>query len=534
MGRPFFRRFARIEGTELDRARARPDTACPKRHSENGKPVAMKNLRIAHKLRTVFGLLALLNGVLTGVSVYSLHELNGLIHKMSGTQFVPLAASAESTYTTGLVLSGILLVVTLSAQSLALVSLVRLVATPLSRMASVMRELAKGNRSVEVPVEPRRDEVGELATAMTGFRDQLALAEQAKEEQAHLLVASVGSALNQMAEGNLTARITVDLTGPFAKLKEDFNQAISSLESTIQSVAGAASGIHTGSSEIRAASDDLALRTEQQAASLERTSLAMSSVTAMVQETAKSAEEVLQSIEEAHRRAAEGSEVVERAVAAMDAIEGSSREIGSIINVIDGIAFQTNLLALNAGVEAARAGDAGRGFAVVANEVRALAQRSADAAREIKNLISKSGEQVGQGVALVGDTGRMLSQIVGQVAKVNELVSSISEAAAAQATGLEQVNETVSEMDRVTQQNAAMVEESTAAARSLAGEADDLSSIVTRFRTSNGERGQRPAAARAAPVAALRPRPALRAAALPVMVATALAPVGDADDWSEF
>ena len=455
-----------------------------------------------------------------------------------------LADKGDRTYSHGIVIGLATLLAAMGALGVILSVLVKAVARPLSLMTGALGAMAAGDRAVDVPVEPRDDEVGELAKAMAGFRDQLALAEQAKQEQAQLLVSSVGAALGELAHGNLTARISVDLTGPFAQLKGDFNEAIAQLEGSIQAVSGSASGIYSGATEIRAASDDLARRTELQASSLERTATAMKQVTAMVQETAQGANQVAGSIAEAHRSADDGRLVVERAVAAMDAIETSSREIGSIINVIDGIAFQTNLLALNAGVEAARAGEAGKGFAVVATEVRALAQRSADAAQEIKTLIARSGEQVGHGVTLVGDTGRMLARIVGQVARVNELVTAISTAAEQQAIGIEQVNATVIEMDRTTQQNAAMVEQSTAAARSLAGEADELNGIVSRFRTMGGAPAGQPvpghAAARpqpraTAPARAPRqaPRPLTAGANALAFEAAAAAP-SECADWSEF
>jgi len=236
-------------------------------------------------------------------------------------------------------------------------------------------------------------------------------------------------------------------------------------------------------SEIRAAADDLALRNQQQAANLEETAAAMSQINSRVRESAASAHDASEAITRAQDQASEGGEVVREAVSAMDAIEASAQEISSIIDVIDGIAFQTNLLALNAGVEAARAGDAGKGFAVVATEVRALAQRSADAAQDIKALIEKSTTQVGQGVTLVGRTGDKLQAIVAQVSELHELITGMSESARKQATDLNSVNTAVSEMDRMTQQNAAMVEETTAATRSLEAEATSLTRMMSSFRT---------------------------------------------------
>src|SRR5690606_31894959 len=235
------------------------------------------------------------------------------------------------------------------------------------------------------------------------------------------------------------------------------------------------------------------------AASLEETAAALDEITATVNRTADGARQASRVVQTARNEAEASGAVVSDAVAAMTAIEQSSNQIGAIIGVIDEIAFQTNLLALNAGVEAARAGDAGRGFAVVASEVRALAQRSADAAKEIKTLITASGRQVEQGVALVGQTGQALGRIVAEVAEIDGLMSEISASAQEQATGLQQVNTAVNQMDQVTQQNAAMVEESTAASHSLAQEADVLAASVARFKV-----------AQAAPVRAAAPKPVAR------------------------
>lgn len=416
-----------------------------------------------------------------------------------------------------------------------LIGLIRGIANPVSAMTTALTELGHGNMNVVIPVDERGDEIGGLARAMTNLRNQLATAEQAKQQQARLIVDSIGNGLGALAEGNLTVQIDAELTGPFAGLKGDFNNAVTQLRNTVQTVAEAAASIHSGSSEIRAASDDLSARTEQQAASLEESSAAMQQVTSMVQETARGAAQVSESIGLAEKQANEGGRVVEDAVVAMTAIEKSSQEITQIINVIDGIAFQTNLLALNAGVEAARAGDAGRGFAVVATEVRALAQRSADAATEIKGLITKSTAQVSQGVAMVGETGKVLRQIVEQVSTVGRLVAEISESAQSQAVSIQQVNGAVSDMDKMTQQNAAMVEESTAAARSLATEADELSSLVARFQTGHAL-GERPTSAAARRPVAPRAKPRAKVAAVPMVHGNlALKSTStDDDDWAEF
>src|SRR3546814_202796 len=297
--------------------------------------------------------------------------------------------------------------------------------------------------------------------------------------------------MSRMAAGDFSVSMD-DLPEGYSKLSDDFNAMAAQMRSILGAVANSAESTHTGSSEISSAADDLARRTEQQAAALQQTSAAMNDVTASVRDTAQSAAQVSHTVAEAEKEAIRGGEVVKQAIGAMDGIEKSSAEIANIVTVIDGIAFQTNLLALNAGVEAARAGDAGKGFAVVANEVRALAQRSADAARDIKQLITTSSEQVESGVHLVGQTGQMLDRIVAKVDEVRGLITEISASTEAQASNLQQVNGAIGDMDSRTQQNAAMVEQSTAAARSLASEASQLLKLVSRFkdRKSTSESGK--------------------------------------------
>ncbi|MDE8654062.1 methyl-accepting chemotaxis protein [Novosphingobium album (ex Liu et al. 2023)] len=440
-------------------------------------------------------------------------------------------ARANAAYEGGVWIAGVAIVLSLMAFVATYLMLVKLVAQPLGRITGALGELASGRLDVTVPVELTQDEVGELGQAMTRLRDMLVTAGRAKEEQAELLVSSVGTALNGLARGDLGTRIDADLSGPFATLKSDFNAAANELSTVIASVTRAASSVHAGSSEIRAASDDLSSRTEQQAASLESAASAMGKITQMVQESARGAAEVRATINKAHVRATEGGEVVRNAIDAMDSIEKSAQKITQIIDVIDGIAFQTNLLALNAGVEAARAGEAGKGFAVVATEVRALAQRSADAARDIKALISESAEHVGSGVRLVSDTGSVLDQIVDQVGQITTLIEGISSAAEEQAEGLTKVNTVVGEMDRMTQQNAAMVEESTAAARNLASQADELANLVQRF-----ELGMTHRAASVATIArTARPAEAPAAARRAPASRGNLALASDeSQDWSEF
>ena len=300
------------------------------------------------------------------------------------------------------------------------------------------------------------------------------------------VVGSVGTAMTALAHGDLTYRMPDNMPAEYAQMRDDFNGAMAKLEGALSDVFGSAGVLANGANEIASASDDLARRTEQQAASLEETAAALDQITAIVRRSAEGARQANGAASTARADAVRSGVVVQEAEAAMAEIRDSSGQVNQIIGVIDEIAFQTNLLALNAGVEAARAGDAGRGFAVVAAEVRALAQRSATAAKEIKALISSSSDQVQRGVKLVGETGEALRLIVGRVAEIDQLVGEIAQSAQEQSLGLSQVNTAVNQMDQVTQQNAAMVEEATAAAASLSQEADRLIRSVSTFKTGDG------------------------------------------------
>ena len=310
-----------------------------------------------------------------------------------------------------------------------------------------------------------------------------------EEERRGTVIGALGAALQRMTDGDFSTPLEA-LPAEFASIYNDFETMRAQVGSALGDVAQTSHAVDLGAQEIRQASDDLARRTEQQAASLEEASAAMSSLAASVSSTAGDAAHLHDSVQAAHGDAQAGGGVVEEAVQAMTDIHESAQEIGKIIATIDGIAFQTNLLALNAGVEAARAGDAGRGFAVVANEVRALAQRSAEAALDIKTLIGQSSVQVERGVALVGQTGDAFARIVGKVGEIAGLASNIATAASAQAENIGHVRETVRELDVMTQQNAAMVEEATAASRNLAGEADRMAALVGRFALSGAASGQ--------------------------------------------
>ena len=351
----------------------------------------------------------------------------------------------------------------------------------------------------------------------------------------------IAQALTALADGDLEHRITEAFNAEFAQLRDDFNNSVSKLELSLAEVREATRTISAESGEIARASDDLSMRTEQQAASLEQTTAALEEITATVQKTAEGTRHAHQVVGTAKTDAMQSGTVVQQAVAAMGEIEQSSAKITQIIGVIDEIAFQTNLLALNAGVEAARAGEAGRGFAVVASEVRALAQRSAEAAKEIKQLIATSTSQVASGVTLVGQTGQTLSRIVTQVSDLASVVAEIAASAQEQASGLTQVNTAVLQLDQITQQNAAMVEEATAAGQALKGETTRLESLLSRFRvsaTTSAAPTRQPRAAAASRVAPMRSStPAPRAMARPAPArATALAhkPVAADQEWEEF
>jgi methyl-accepting chemotaxis protein len=416
------------------------------------------------------------------------------------------------------------------------VVLIRAISKPLENMTQAMGELARGNLDAHVPNADQQDEIGALAEAMTGFKNQLAAAEQAKERQTEIIVSSIGAGLDYLAKGDLTHRVTAELTGAFAKLKEDFNTAMTRLQDTMKKVLVSTHQIDNNAGEISAASDDLSRRTEQQAAALEETAAALEEITATVKKTAANAKDASHSVSGAKDAAENGGQVVETAVRAMDAIAQSSKQITDIIGVIDEIAFQTNLLALNAGVEAARAGEAGKGFAVVASEVRALAQRSGEAAKQIKALINTSSEHVDSGVKYVGETGEALKRIIDQVLQINNLIREMAQAAEQQSTGIEEVNSAVGQMDQVTQQNAAMVEEATAAARNMAGETKALTELVAFFSVGDTHFIAPAAVPAAAKRSAPRPvaaSPATRPAASAAAVARKPAeePSGD---WTEF
>ncbi|MCJ8521063.1 methyl-accepting chemotaxis protein [Pseudorhizobium tarimense] len=382
----------------------------------------------------------------------------------------------------------------------------RSIVAPLSKLQESLKSMAGGNLQGDPSLERRRDEIGKLARAVAALRDTIAakalqdaddearraaqertrmeteaVQRQSLADQTDAAVRQLADALQALASGDLTRRITTPFIPSLDQLRTDFNDAVEKLNAAMRNVAENANAIASGAQEIRSASDDLARRTEQQAASVEETAAALEEITTTVADSSNRAQEAGQLVRQTKENAEHSGRVVRNAVDAMGKIEASATEIGNIIGVIDEIAFQTNLLALNAGVEAARAGEAGKGFAVVAQEVRELAQRSAQAAKEIKALINTSNDHVKSGVTLVGETGKALEQIVVQVQQVDGNVGAIVEASREQSLGLKEINTSVNSMDQGTQQNAAMVEQATAAAHKLASEAQALFQLLSQF-----------------------------------------------------
>ncbi|WP_337270559.1 methyl-accepting chemotaxis protein [Oryzifoliimicrobium ureilyticus] len=349
--------------------------------------------------------------------------------------------------------------------------------------AAEFKRIGKGGREVVInasynPIFDERGRVSKVVKFATDVTDRVEA------------VTSIGTGLTKLAEGDLLCKIGDKFAPDFETLRENFNRAVDQLSSALMSVSQVAAEIDSGSREISQSAQDLSKRTEQQAASLEQTAAALDQITTNVTTSSQRATEARQAAATANTNASSSARVVAEAVQAMAKIEASSSQISNIIGVIDEIAFQTNLLALNAGVEAARAGEAGKGFAVVAQEVRELAQRSANAAKEIKGLIQNSASEVESGVHLVRETGDALKTIEGNISVVNDRIEAIANAAREQATALGEVNSAVNQMDQVTQQNAAMVEEATASSANLAIETEKLRHLVSQFKIEGASSGR--------------------------------------------
>ena len=391
------------------------------------------------------------------------------------------------------------------------------VSGPLVGIRDAMLKLADGDFEVVLPGLGRKDEIGDVASAVERFKvlavekakreaDEVVQRQQAEadlraktaEEQAKAadeqsrVMRTLAEGLGKLAEGDLDHRLK-DLPAAYSQVEQDFNAAIGRLHETIGTLASATKEVASTAAEIATSTTDLSQRTEEQAASLEQTSASMEQMAATVKRNAENAQQANQFTAGTREVADKGGAVVAQAVDAMARIEESSRKISDIISVIDEIARQTNLLALNAAVEAARAGEAGRGFAVVASEVRTLAQRSSQAAKDIKDLITNSTGQVSEGVELFNKAGASLTEIVESIKKVADIVSEIANASAEQATGIDQVNTALNQMDEVTQQNSALVEENAAAAKALQQQSIGMEEQMSFFRI--GQAAQAPARA---------------------------------------
>ena len=398
---------------------------------------------------------------------------------------------------------------TIAGVFLAIVGGIALVLTlqrPIARITTTMQRLAEGDLEAGIAGDKRGDEIGAMARALAVFktnartkleieserqRDQMeAEAErrrndeekQALDQQIEHAVGKLAQALERLANGDISFEIEGRFHGRLEQLRNDFNLSLSRLRDTMHQISGNVDQIQNNGRQMAQSALDLARRTEQQAASLEETAAAVDEITAAVRSSSERAEMVNGVVREAKKNADESAVVVGSAISAMGRIEEASGQISNIIGVIDEIAFQTNLLALNAGVEAARAGDAGKGFAVVAQEVRELAQRSANAAKEIKALINRSAEEVANGSTHVQQTGTVLSRIGGQIATISEHIEMIAETSREQSGALHEVNGAVGRMDQMTQQNAAMVEEATAATQDLSAQTDALRDLLQQFR----------------------------------------------------
>ncbi len=366
---------------------------------------------------------------------------------------------------------------------------------PIERLRMALRDVAEGDFEIRISDRMRQDDFGEIAhdIDLVTARVVETLAEQdARRAVGEGVIARLGSGLQNLSKGNFSDRIAEVFDDEYEPLRVDYNGTVDNLNELISKVVLASKGIQGRSSEIQDASEDLSTRTASQAATLEETAAALEQMATSVTTAAQNTKEVEDAMAIARSDVEHSGRVVEGAIAAMNEIEASSSRISQIIGVIDDIAFQTNLLALNAGVEAARAGEVGRGFAVVASEVRGLAQRSSEAAMEIKILIGTSSAHVQDGVQQVDGAGKALEAVVQQVAQISELVSGISAVSANQATGINEVNIGMSQLDEVTQKNATMVDQSNSAIQSLNSETRGLNQLVGQFvlREGQGQAGE--------------------------------------------
>ncbi|MBO3759983.1 methyl-accepting chemotaxis protein [Ciceribacter sp. L1K22] len=501
--------------------------------SEQGKDLAVMREELAKVLDGQKAVTAI-------VKEYSTYSSNTLAESR--------ASALSASTTTIVVLGATALICIIAGVALSLVIARKGIVNPIRGLTAIMSEMASGKFKGEIPDTERKDEIGEMARALQVFRSnelhmremeaqEAALTAQSKDLQANIsgIVAAAAAgdfskritkqyddedlkrfagSVNELVEGvdrgvtevrrviaalsdaDLSQEMRGQFQGAFAELQVNVNNTMATLRQTMSNILAGSHTIAGNSSELSQAANQLARRTEQQAASLEETAAALEEITTTVKTSTERAREASSMVLETKSSAGKSGDIVRNAIDAMGRIEQSSQKISQIISVIDEIAFQTNLLALNAGVEAARAGEAGRGFAVVAQEVRELAQRSANAAKEIKTLINTSADEVKGGVALVHSTGEALTEIESLVNRVNDHVASIARAAQEQSAALAEINTSVNHMDQMTQQNAAMVEETTAASQVLASESQQLQGQLARFRLQSS--GGRVEAQRAA------------------------------------
>ncbi len=438
-------------------------------------------------------------------------KINAYSQKLSSTMVARNVELVDVSKGTIAITLGVILVGSLAVMSAGFACLNIWLVRPIKRLSATMRTLANGDLTVSVEGLKREDEVGSMANAVQTFKERGMLAKaleaqaddmrtradadrqrgaEIKQREAEAMTqvtSSIAEGLRQLAKGNLELELSHPFAEHFESLRDDFNTAAAQLRETLLAVSQVAVSIHSGTRAMSEGAVDLSKRTEHQAASLEETAAALDQITANVSCSSQKAEEARTIAIQASISASNSGVVVENAVDAMQRIESSSQQIFNIIGVIDEIAFQTNLLALNAGVEAARAGESGKGFAVVAQEVRELAQRAAHAAQQIKELIRNSSEVVASGVTLVSETGVALRTIEAHVLTINQHMDAIALSSKEQATGLVEINAALNQIDHVTQENAAMVENSNAACVSLAKEAEQLGQLIAQFKLGTGE-----------------------------------------------
>ncbi|MDI7863454.1 methyl-accepting chemotaxis protein [Rhizobiaceae bacterium n13] len=428
---------------------------------------------------------------------------------------VPMEVYAQQMVTAAYIVIGTSVIAMVIVGLLALFA-IRALVRPLGILTGTVRQLSDGNHEVAIPYGSMTNEFGNIARALEVFRNNArekerveassashrAEAEQERrlhdaekhkrDEEIDFAVGELGSALARLSQGDLSRTIDQSFSGRLEQLRLDFNDSILRLRETLSMVRSSTLSLQKSSADLSHSSSELSRRTETQAASLEETAAAVDEITVTVRSSAERAREANAAVAATRKSADSSGTVVNNAVEAMARIEGASKKIELIIEVIDDIAFQTNLLALNAGIEAARAGDAGKGFAVVAQEVRELAQRSADAAREIKDLINQSTREVSSGSSLVTQAGEVLASISAQIAGISQNVEMIATASQDQSSALQEINGSVNRMDQMTQQNGAMVGETTEASHRLASEAEELMRLVQQFRidATNAQRAE--------------------------------------------